>query len=89
MEPATEAARDKGVFVLNRAKLDELCKANGIDTDAELAKIIRCSPVTLWRVRQGEVYPSSGFIANTLLAFPHVDWKLLFTLAVVSERAAA
>lgn len=64
--------------MLNRSKLDELRRANGIQSEAELARILGVSPTTLWRVSNREVAPSNGFIARVLLAFPHASMASLF-----------
>jgi DNA-binding XRE family transcriptional regulator len=72
--------------VLNRSKLDELRRANGIQSEADLARIIGVSPTTLWRVSNGEVFPSNGFIARVILAFPHASMSSLFE--VVKPDAA-
>jgi DNA-binding XRE family transcriptional regulator len=66
------------IIVLRRDKLDELRRANGIESEAELARIIGVSPTTLWRISRGEVVPSQGFIARALLAFPHAQFATLF-----------
>lgn len=71
-------------ITLNREGLDALRRASGISTEAELARIIGVSPTTLWRVSEGKVTPSSEFIARTLVAFPHTQFALLFSV----ERAA-
>lgn len=71
---------------LNRTKLDELRRANDIDTEAELARVIGVAPETLWRVSTGKVAPSTAFIARTLVAFPHTRFETLFT---VTGAAAA
>lgn len=80
MEPPTNPARVKPALVLDRQKLDELRRANGIATEAELARVIGVSPVTLWRISRGEVYPSNAFMARVVLAFPHVAMSTLFRL---------
>lgn len=72
-------------ITLNRESLDALRRASGIGTEAELARIIGVSPVTLWRVSKGEVTPSSEFIARTLSAFPYTEFAVLFNV----ERVAA
>ena len=72
-------------IALRREKLDELRRANGIDSEAELSRIIGVSPTTLWRISRGDVAPSPGFIARTLLAFPHSKFETLFE---VVDRAA-
>jgi DNA-binding XRE family transcriptional regulator len=64
-------------MVLVRSKLDELRKANGIETESEMARIIGVNPATLWRVSRGE--PVSGsFIARVMIAFPHASMDQLF-----------
>lgn len=73
-------------IALRRDKLDELRRANGISTEAELARIIGVSPTTLWRISEGKAAAGPGFIARTLLAFPHVQFAQLFE---VSTKAAA
>jgi len=73
--------------VLNRAKLDELRRANGIGSEVELARIIGVNPVTLWRVSNGDVRPSNGFIARVTLAFPHAAMSSLFE--VISAETVA
>jgi DNA-binding XRE family transcriptional regulator len=78
MQTASTPTRTTPAVVLNRSKLDELRRANGIQTEAELARIIGVSPATLWRVTTGEVNPSNGFIARVLLAFPHASMSTLF-----------
>lgn len=72
-------------IVLNRKNLDALRRANGIETEAELARIIGVTPSTLWRVSKGEVAPSQAFIARVLVAFPHAQFATLFAV----ERTAA
>lgn len=64
--------------MLNRPKLDELRRANGIQTETELARIIGVSPATLWRVSEGKVNPSNEFIARVVCAFPHASMSSLF-----------
>jgi len=73
-------------ITLNRENLDRLRRANGIGTEAELARILQVSPTTLWRVSNGEVAPSNQFIARALTAFPHTQFAVLFT---VQQPAAA
>ncbi|HEY9310255.1 MAG TPA: helix-turn-helix transcriptional regulator [Microbacterium sp.] len=73
---------------LRREKLNELRKANGIQTEAELARIIGVSPETLWRVSNYKMPASGGFIARTLIAFPHASFEVLFEVTA-SEPAAA
>lgn len=88
MQPSNTDATSPTI-VLRRKKLDALRRANGIDTESELARIIGVSPTTLWRVSKGEVEPSAGFIARTLLAFPHTTFANLFeVVAAPTERVA-
>lgn len=72
------------ILSLNRAKLDELRRAHGIKTEAELARRIGVDPSTLYRISIGDVQPSPGFIARVKLAFPMASLDSLFT-----ARAAA
>jgi transcriptional regulator with XRE-family HTH domain len=87
MQAATNTARAKDALVLNRPRLDELRRANGINTEAALARIIGVSPATLWRVSNGEVSPSNGFMARVMLAFPHASMSSLFEV-VRGEQVA-
>jgi transcriptional regulator with XRE-family HTH domain len=86
MQTASNPTRTTPAVVLNRSNLDELRRAHGIQTEAELARIIGVSPATLWRVTTGEVKPSNGFIARVLIAFPHASMSTLFE--VVKPDAA-
>jgi transcriptional regulator with XRE-family HTH domain len=83
MEATTTAARPAAVR-LNRAKLDELRRAHGISTEAELARVIGVDTATLWRA-SGKTPPSNAVIAKILIAFPAADFRSLF----VVEQAAA
>lgn len=76
-------------IALRRDKLDELRRANGIDTEADLARIIGVSPTTLWRISEGKSAAGPGFIARTLLAFPHAKFETLFAIAQPESLAAA
>ncbi|TFC92079.1 MULTISPECIES: hypothetical protein [Cryobacterium] len=87
MQSATKSARAQAALVLNRAQLDELRRANGIVSEVELARIIGVNPVTLWRVSNGDVHPSNGFIARVMLAFPHASMASLFQV-VSAEKVA-
>lgn len=58
------------VLVLNREKLDELRRANGIGSEAELARRLDVDPSTLYRVSNGKSVPSNEFIAGLKAAFP-------------------
>lgn len=74
-------------MVLNREKLDELRRANGIASETALAKVIGINAATLWRASNGNPV-SGGFIASMKLAFPHVSADVLFT-AIPAERLAS
>ena len=87
MQSPLTPARSTPVLVLNRSKLDDLRRANGIKTEAELAAIIGVSPETLWRVTNGKVNPSNGFMARVIVAFPHAGLASLFEV-VHAEQAA-
>lgn len=76
-------------ITLRRDKLDELRRANGIESEAELSRIIGVSPTTLWRISRGDVVPSPGFIARTLLAFPHAKFETLFSVVRPEAMAVA
>jgi DNA-binding XRE family transcriptional regulator len=80
MQAADTSARNAPAVLLNRSKLDELRRANGIETEADLARIIGVSPETLWRVSNGKTIPSNGFIARVILAFPHASMAALFVV---------
>ena len=73
---------------LRRDKLNELRKANGIQTEAELARIIGVSPETLWRVSNHKMPASGGFIARTLVAFPYVAFEAIFEVTANEPVAA-
>ena len=75
----SHASQGEPVLVLNRQKLDDLRRAHGIDTEAELARRIGVNPSTLWRVSQGEVQPSHVFVARVMLAFPTARMDDLFS----------
>lgn len=77
MQPATDTGIPKAQLVLREAKLDELRRAHGIETDVRLAKAIGVSVETLWRVRNGGA-PSNAFIARLKLAFPAASLDVLF-----------
>lgn len=80
MQPTTTPGRASPAYALNVPKLDDLRFANGIATDAELARIIGVSAETLWRVRHGHTKPSNEFMARLKVAFPHSTLDSLFTL---------
>ncbi|NLP82606.1 helix-turn-helix transcriptional regulator [Microbacterium sp. CFH 90308] len=73
---------------LRRDKLNDLRKANGIQTEAELARIIGVSPETLWRVSTRKQPASGDFIARALIAFPHASFEVLFEVTANKPVAA-
>lgn len=74
-------------LILNRPKLDELRRANGINTEQGLAKIIGVRVETLWRASKGD--PVSGaFVARVKLAFPHASMDSLFEVSSVEAVAS-
>ena len=78
----------KPALVLNRPKLDELRKANGIATESDLASIIGIAPETLWRATNGN--PVSGlFVARIKVAFPHVLLDSLFEVVHLDSLVRA
>lgn len=83
MQSTSEAA-SRPVLVLNRRKLDELRRASGIRSDAELARRLNVDPSTLYRVSSGKTVPSNEFIAGLKVAFPMCSLDDLLAL----ERAA-
>ena len=72
---------------LNRENFDRLRRANGIGSDAEMARILGVSPVTLWRVAEGKNIPSNQFIARVLTTFPHTQFGTLFNVGPVAVAA--
>lgn len=83
------ASQGEPVLALNRDKLDELRRAHGIETEAELARAIGVNPSTLWRVSQGEVQPSPVFVARVMLAFPTARMDDLFSARRARTEAVA
>lgn len=73
---------------INRTRLDELRRAHGIETEAELARRIGVDPSTLWRVSNGDVQPSPVFIARVMLAFPAARMDSLFEAIRVEAVAS-
>jgi len=64
-------------LAINRAKFDEIRRANNIATEVDLAGIIGVDVSTLWRASNGS--PVSGnFVAAVMRAFPHADVRTLF-----------
>lgn len=86
MESTSRGSRRKVATYLNRPKLDELRRANGIQTEVELARIIGVNAATLWSASEGR--PVSGtFIAGVILAFPHASLDSLFSARSVEDAA--
>lgn len=69
------------VFVLNRPSLDRLRIAHGIESEADLARVIGVNPATLYRVTIGATVPSNEFMAKVATAFPAAKFDQLFALA--------
>lgn len=67
-------------LTVNRDRLDSLRRAHGIDSDAELARVIGVDPATLYRVREGKVTASNEFLAKVATAFPNVSFDHLFSV---------
>lgn len=87
MQAPTTSVSATPVLILNRSKLDELRRANGITTEAELARIIGIRTETLWRASNG--HPVSGrFIAGVKVAFPHTSMDSLFEVSTVESVAS-
>ncbi len=84
----TERIASRGPYLtVDRGRLDELRKAHGIDSDADLARVIGVDPATLYRVREGKTVASNEFLAKVAVAFPGASFDRLFT--VVHPLAAA
>jgi len=75
--------------ILNKPMLEQLRLANGIESNAALARTIGVDVVTLHRVTAGKTPPSNQFMARVLFAFPHTAMDKLFTLAVKRATAVA
>ena len=84
MKAATTSDTETVSLTLNRVKLDELRRAHGIKTEAELARRIGVTASTLYRISVGDVQPSGLFVARVKLAFPMATLDSLFT----AERSA-
>lgn len=67
-------------LTVNRQRLDDLRRAHGIGSDAELARVIGVDPVTLYRVREGKVTASNEFLAKVAIAFPNISFDHLFSV---------
>lgn len=57
-------------LILNRARLDELRRAHGIESEVDLARKLGVNAATLYRVTTGRTTPSNEFLAGLKLAFP-------------------
>ena len=84
MKANVTTASQSPTIVLNRAKLDELRRANGIETERDLARVLNVDTATLYRVTTGKTLPSNGFIARAKIAFPHVKFEDLFSIQEVA-----
>lgn len=69
-------------LTVNRDRLNSLRKAHGIESDAELARVIGVDPATLYRVREGKVIASNEFLTKVALAFPNASFDHLFSVVV-------
>jgi len=84
MQPTrTPSTRATAALVLNRARLDGLRKAHGIETEADLARVIGVNAATLYRVTNQLTLPSNEFIAKVAIAFPSASLDQLFQVVVV------
>lgn len=72
---------------LNVEKLNELRRAHGIKSEAELARLIGVDVSTLYRVSNNLTSPSPTFVAGLKLAFPAASLDSLFD-AVRAEAVA-
>ncbi|MFD4111642.1 helix-turn-helix domain-containing protein [Streptomyces sp. NPDC058650] len=89
MQPtSTDARPGVPVYVLNRPSLDRLRQAHGIESDADLARVIGVNAATLYRVSNGITIPSNEFMAKVAMAFPAAKFNQLFTLRVPESIAA-
>lgn len=77
--------RKSPTLALNRRELDKLHSLG----EKQLAAQIGVDESTLWRITNGEVSPSAGFIAKVKLAFPSADLNRVFTVLKASKAAAA
>ncbi|MHA3682824.1 helix-turn-helix domain-containing protein [Leucobacter sp. HY1908] len=63
---------DSPRLMLNMEKLHEIRRANGIGTDADLARYIGIDPASLYRYATGKGGPSNRVLARLKAAFPLV-----------------
>lgn len=56
----------------------KLREANGLDTDAKLARQLGLPQATISRLMAGQHDPSTHFIATTMIAFPSAGFDRLF-----------
>jgi DNA-binding XRE family transcriptional regulator len=75
-------------LVLNRDRLSQLRKAHGIESEAELARVIGVNFTTLYRVSENRTVPSNEFIAKVLSTFPAIRFEELFVLSPAHKVAA-
>lgn len=83
MQPDSTSATEPKL-VLNRAKLDELRRASGIRSEAELARRLGVDAATLYRLTKGDSVPGNRFITGLKLAFPMCSLDDLLILQVAS-----
>ena len=75
--------------VLNIDLLEDLRKANGIESLAALSRTLEIDGATLFRVMSGRTAPSNHFITRVRIAFPHVKLEALFPLGTKLVKIAA
>ncbi|RFA12114.1 hypothetical protein B7R22_16925 [Subtercola boreus] len=85
MHRSSTPARPRRELVLNRPKLDELRRAHGIQSEADLARRIGVDPTTLYRLTTGRTKPSNEFMAGLKDAFP---LAALDDLLIIQDVAA-
>jgi DNA-binding XRE family transcriptional regulator len=83
----TPSTRATVALVLNRVRLDELRRAHGIQTEADLARVIGVNASTLYRVSNKLTLPSNEFIAQVACAFPSAPLDQLFTVETIEAKA--
>lgn len=81
---ATSETAGRPVLTLNTQKLNELRRANGIRSEADLARKLGVNTSTLYRVTSGTTVPSNAFIAGLKRAFPLCSLDDLLLLAVAA-----
>ncbi|MCM6761418.1 helix-turn-helix transcriptional regulator [Rathayibacter sp. ZW T2_19] len=88
MQPTHSPSIARAALVLNRSTLDALRRAHGIESEAELARVIGVDYTTLYRVSEGKTVPSNEFMAKVAGAFPSASLDTLFTIRLPAEVAA-